>query len=624
MLHAIATVSLSGTLEEKVAAIAGAGFEGIEIFENDLTVYPGTPAQAGAMIRDAGLRIVTLQPFRDFEGLPGPLRQRAFDRAERKFDLMAALGTDLLMACSSVHPQALGGLDRAAADFRELGERAARRGYRVAYEALAWGRHIHDYRDAWEIVRRADHPGVGLVLDTFHIFSRGTPIDSLMSIPGERIFLVQMADAPRLSMDHLSWSRHYRCFPGQGELPIAAFMGCLDQTGYDGPLSLEIFNDSFRANLPEQTARDGKRSLNFVSDHARSHGHAPLPERASVVGVDFVEFTGDDAHLESLSTLFRALGFRHVGQHVEKRVQRWLQGDVNLVLNYEPNSFASAFQEAHGTSVCAVGLRINNVGAALERARGLGQPMLPARPGVDTHGMQAMRSVDGTLVYLVDAADSPEIWRREFQKVEPRPEQPDITQIDHFAVSLSGEQLLSEVLQFRSMFQMETTTQFDIADPRGLVRSQVIRNQEQTVCIVMNSSEARGTLTGEFIDRFKGAGIQHIALRCQDIFAAAAALRESGVELLEIPANYYADLQARFGLSDEATQRLQRGNILYDEDEHGRFWQLYSAMIDRRFFFEVVQRERYQGYGAPNAFVRAAAQRRAELQAASPAAPAAG
>src|SRR6185369_12785939 len=153
---------------------------------------------------------VTLQPFRDFEGMPEPQRVRNFARAERKFDLMQELGTDLLMVCSNVSPESLGGIDRAAADLRALGERAAKRGLRIGFEALAWGRHINDYRDAWEAVRRADHPAVGLVLDTFHILARKTDLAALGAIPRDRTFLVQIADAPLVQMDYLSWSRHYR------------------------------------------------------------------------------------------------------------------------------------------------------------------------------------------------------------------------------------------------------------------------------------------------------------------------------------------------------------------------------------------------------------------------------
>src|SRR4051794_3111280 len=156
MQTAIATVSLSGTLNEKLDAIAAARFTGVEIFENDLLSFNGTPAEVRRMIDDLGLAPITFQPFRDFEGMAEPQRSKVFSRAERKFDVMHQLGCDLLLVCSNVSPQSLGGVERAAADFRELGERAAKRGLRVAYEALAWGIHVNDYRDAWEVVRRAD------------------------------------------------------------------------------------------------------------------------------------------------------------------------------------------------------------------------------------------------------------------------------------------------------------------------------------------------------------------------------------------------------------------------------------------------------------------------------------
>ena len=178
MKTSIATVSLSGTLGEKLEAIAAAKFDAVEIFENDLVTYSGPPAEVRKACGELGLDIITLQPFRDFEGMPAAQRERAFARAERKFDVMQELGTDLLMICSNVSPESLGGVDRAAADLRELGERAAKRGLRIAFEALAWGQHINDYRDAWEAVRRADHPAVGLVLDSFHILARGTDLST--------------------------------------------------------------------------------------------------------------------------------------------------------------------------------------------------------------------------------------------------------------------------------------------------------------------------------------------------------------------------------------------------------------------------------------------------------------
>ena len=244
----------------------------MEIFENDLVTFSGTPADVRDACRELGLDIVTLQPFRDFEGMPPGQRERAFARAERKFDVMQELGCDLLMICSNVSPDSLGGIDRAAADLRELGERAARRGLRIAFEALAWGRHINDYRDSWEAVRRADHPAVGLVLDSFHILARGTDLSTIRSIPGDRIFLVQLADAPLLQMDYLSWSRHFRNFPGQGDLPILDFMKAL----HGDRLRRRLVARDLQRPVPRRLGaqrRDRRPSLAAL--HARPARHRP-------------------------------------------------------------------------------------------------------------------------------------------------------------------------------------------------------------------------------------------------------------------------------------------------------------------------------------------------------------
>src|SRR6202040_3804215 len=266
MKYSIATVSVSGTLDKKLQAIAAAGFDAVEIFESDFISFDGSGSDVAKICRDLGLSICAFQPFRDFEGMPEPQRARNFTRAERKFDLMHELGTDLLLVCSNVSPASLGGIDRAAADFRELGEIAASRGIRVGFEALAWGRHVNDYRDAWEIVRRANHPSIGIILDSFHALAPAFPVSAIQSIPADKIFLVQLADAPKLGLDVLSWSRHFRCFPGQGDLPVADFMEAVRTTGYSGPLSLEIFNDQFRAGSPVRTATDGLRSLILLQD----------------------------------------------------------------------------------------------------------------------------------------------------------------------------------------------------------------------------------------------------------------------------------------------------------------------------------------------------------------------
>ena len=310
MKYSIATVSVSGTLDKKLQAIAAAGFDAVEIFESDFVSFDGSASDVAQICRDLGLSICAFQPFRDFEGMPEPQRTQNFRRAERKFDLMHKLGTDLLLICSNVSPASLGGIDRAAEDLRELGERASVQGLRVGFEALAWGRHVNDYRDAWEIVRRADHKSIGIILDSFHTLAPSLPVSAIGAIPGDRIFLVQLADAPQLDLDVLSWSRHFRCMPGQGNLNINDFMQSVFATGYSGPLSLEIFNDQFRSRSAKEVAIDGMRSLVLLEDQAnigRNEKAKALGPRSEIGDVAFVEFAVDRIMQVILQTSFANL-----------------------------------------------------------------------------------------------------------------------------------------------------------------------------------------------------------------------------------------------------------------------------------------------------------------------------
>lgn len=607
MLYSIATVCLSGLLSEKIPAIADAGFKGIELFENDVLMHDGSISDVRKLIDDHGLSVVTYQPFRDFEGLPEPLRSRALERARRKLDLTAELGCGLLMVCSSVSPHAMGGIARAAEDLAALGELAAERGLRIAYEALAWGRHVNDYRDSWEIVRRAQHDAVGLCLDTFHIFSRDTALAAIESIPGDRIFLVQVADAPRLSMDTLSWSRHYRCFPGQGELPLSEFMRKLAVTRYDGPLSLEIFNDQFRAGDTAQTAADGYRSLVYLGERTEHATPEPLVPIQPPRGVAFVEFAIEPHLREAFSRLLVALGFAPVGHHRHKAVEHWRQGDIHLVLNHEDDSFAQDYYADHGSSVCAIALEVDAVDPVVSRARQLNYPAFYGDPNTDAHGNPAIAGLSEGLLYFV-GRDAPSIWERDFNALEPTSSEAYLQRVDHFSVTMPYEEMLRAILLYRSMFGMQAATTVDVFDPGGLVRNQVMRTADSAVCFALNSSQAQRTLSSRLLERQSGSGVQHVAFATRDIAAIARRLRDCGIDVLELPANYYDDLQARFGLSDTQVREMAELGIVYDEDEAGSYRQLYTRLFAGQFCFEVVQRDGYRGFGAANAPIRSAMQ----------------
>jgi 4-hydroxyphenylpyruvate dioxygenase len=619
MKTSIATVSISGDLKQKLDAIAKAGFDGVEIFENDFLAFDESPRDIGRIVRDHGLEITLFQPFRDFEGMPEPLRSRTFDRAERKFDLMQEMGTDLVLVCSNVSTAALGGLDRSAADFRELGERAAKRGLRVGYEALAWGRHINDHRDAWEIVRRADHPNIGLILDSFHTLSRRISVDSIRSIPKEKIFIIQLADAPLIDMDLLYWSRHFRNMPGEGELPVLDFMRAVAATGYDGYLSLEIFNDQFRGGSPTAIAVDGRRSLICLGDEVRrierdsSLSVPAMPAKADVKGVAFVEFAVDETEASQLAGLIATLGFKKVGHHRTKQVDLYRQGEINLVINTDERGFAGASHLVHGKSAYAMGLWVEDAQEALERALALGAERFQQPLDAGEIEMPAIHGVGGGLIYFLDRKSELErIWEIEFTAVKDAgsAEPAGLKTIDHVAQTMRYEELLTWLLFYTSILDARKTPMVDIIDPAGVVRSQVVENSAGSLRITLNGAENRNTLAGHFIAETLGSGIQHLAFTTTDIFATADTLKRNGFVTLSISPNYYDDLEARFGLDPEFTDRLKSRNILYDKDEHGEYFQMYSPTYGEGFFFEIVQRDGYRGYGAANAIFRIAALRR--------------
>ncbi|WP_347312800.1 bifunctional sugar phosphate isomerase/epimerase/4-hydroxyphenylpyruvate dioxygenase family protein [Defluviimonas sp. SAOS-178_SWC] len=615
MKTSIATVSISGSFEEKLEAIAAAGFDGIEIFEQDFISSDYAPLDVGRMVRDAGLEITLFQPFRDFEGLPEPYRSRAFARAARKFDLMNQLGTDLILVCSSVHPAAMGGIDRMAADFAELGDLARSHGVRVGFEALCWGRHVNDHRDAWEVVRRAEHPNVGLILDSFHTLARRIDPATIRSIPGDRIFFVQLADAPAIDMDLLYWSRHFRNLPGEGDLDVTGFMRAVTATGYAGPLSLEIFNDQFRSGLPRLVAIDGRRSLIAQMDRVRREEPAlkvdlpAFPPPAKVANVEFVEFATSDADSPALEALLLSMGFEAAGSHVSKPVTLWRQGNVNILVNTDSEGFAHSSYVTHGTTVSEIGVVVPDAQAAFERATALiaKRHDQPTREG--ELFIPGIRGVGGSMIRFLDQnSDLQRIWDIDF-KTKPGSHGAGLMTVDHIAQTMRYEEMLSWALFYTSIFDAEKAPMVDVADPDGLVRSQAVSSGGLRV--TLNGAETRRTLAWRFIEESFGSSVQHLALSTADIFATAAALSERGFQALRIGSNYYDDIEARFGPDAKLIDRMKAANILYDEDETGQFFQLYSATQQNGFFFEIVQRVRgYQGYGAPNAPFRIAAQRR--------------
>jgi 4-hydroxyphenylpyruvate dioxygenase len=615
----IATVSISGTLEEKLTAIARANFDGVEIFENDLITSLMPPSEVRRRLADLGPAIDLYQPFRDFEAMPTEAFPHALRRAERKLDLMAHLGATTLLVCSNVSEHAIDDDALAAEQLHRLAELAHDRGVRIAYEALAWGRHVDDYRHSYDIVAAADHPHLGLCLDSFHILSRGDDPAGIRLIPWEKIFFVQIADAPQLSMDVLQWSRHHRCFPGQGSFDLPGFMEHVVASGYRGPLSLEVFSDIFRRAEPGATAADAMRSLLFLEESLRARlattgGLAgegvrervelfDPPGPAALTGYEFVELAVTPGGTTGIAETLRSLGFQPAGRHRSKAVRLWRQHGLCVLTNSEPDAGAGP---PLGPTLAAIGVGTGDQLRSANRADALLARVLPRRRGPGEVYLPAVRVTDDTsLFFCPPRSAGGSAWLGDFLlDDEPAGAGAGLTHVDHVALSLPFDQFDEAVLFLRAVLGLDPQESMELPEPHGLIRSRALTSPDGSVRIVLNLPQL-----GNSAESYRG--MHHVAFGCEDIFATAAALRERGLRAPPVSDNYYADLAARWELADELVAALRAGGILYDREPGGaEFFQLYTGAIGGQLFFEVVQRTGgYQRYGAANAATGTAAQR---------------
>lgn len=613
----VSTTSVSGDLFAKLETIAAAGFTGVELHEPDFTGSACTPEEVRRRAKALGLSIDVFQPFHDFEGLSGTARTQAFTRLDRKLELMEALGAKTLLVGSSTHADASSDEGTIIQDFVELAEQAGKRGLRAALIALPWARHIQTETQAFDIVERVASPHFGLALNSFFSLADGSKPAQLRRVAGDKVFHVQLSDAPALDFNIRNLKSHFGLLPGQGGLNLASFVRVLARAGYQGPWSLARVSDTAQGSRVS-FARDGYRALvSLLDEVAQTEPSMPapmadLPPRVYPTGIEFIEFAADDATGKTLTQMLEALCFRRERKHVSKSVELWRQGAINIVVNTETKGFAAESFAQHGPSVCDMGLRVRDAGQTAARATALGAPAFAQPVGSGELDIPAIKGVGGNVVHFIDEkSDLHRVWDIEFDAVsKAAATQPaGLRRIDHIAQTMKYQEMQSWLTYYTTTFEMEKSPVVDVADPSGVVLSQAISSPEGEVRLNLNGAGERRTFAGAFLaDRF-GAGVQHLAFLSDDIFETSAHLQDAQFERLTISANYYDDLQVAFDLDDDLLARLQAGNILYDRDGAGEYFQIYSAPIFDGFFFEIVERRRgYQGYGARNAPIRLTAQ----------------
>lgn len=600
MKTSIATVCLSGTLAEKLRACAAAGFDGVEIFEPDLVAAPESPSELRASAARLGLSIDLYQPMRDVEGVTEEEFLRVLRRAEAKFALMRDLGADTVLCCSNVATATVDDDAVSADQLRRLGDLAARYGVRIAYEALAWGRFVDDYRRAWRIVELADHPAVGVCIDSFHILSRGHDPAAIERIPGEKIFFLQLADAPTLAMDVLSWSRHHRLFPGEGSFDLVTLVTHVVRAGYTGPWSLEVFNDTFRQTDPQGTAVHARRSLRHLEDAVARRLGAGAPADLRLLtdspdprGIDFVEIKAEDT--SEVEALLAQAGFTSRGRHRTKPVTLWTSGDARVVLNE---------QHARGLDphIAAIGVIVQDAAALTRRADELATPRAYRRTYAAEQPLDAAIAPDGTELYWTDADEPEPAWVGEFEHGAPVATAP-VRSVDHVSLTLPWQVIEESVLFYRSVLGLRVTGMTDVPGPQGLMRSRVMSTSDRAVRLPLNVAPPMA------VERGHAAGLaQHVAFACDDVGALVDGARARGLQVLRMPDNYYDDLAARFGLAPERVDDLRRLGLAYDRDADAEYLHCYTRTVGEVFFEFVERRLGYDGFGAGTAPVRLAAQ----------------
>jgi 4-hydroxyphenylpyruvate dioxygenase-like putative hemolysin/sugar phosphate isomerase/epimerase len=610
----ISTVCLSGTLEDKLRAAAAAGFHGVEILEYDLVMSPWSPRRVRDEAANLGLSVEVYQPFH-VEAVPPDLFEASLRHAERKFEVLEELGADVMLVCSSKSPTGLDDDDLAAEQLHALAGRAEQRGLRIAYEAVPWGRvRTHDH--AWRIIQLSDHPAFGLCLDSFHMLSTGNDPAGIDQVPGSKVFHVQLADAPRLNMDVREWSLHYRMFPGQGSLDLAGFVSQILATGYVGPMALEVFNDVYQQEDPTHAATDAMRSMLALTEAVGTRAPvavreqlptAVVPPAPDLGGFAFAELAVDEVSAPLVARTLAALGFTHIGQHRSKPVQLWEQDSARILLNLAPQRSIDPATAA----ICALAVESSDPAGSARRAERLLAPKLPRARRPDEIDLSCVAAPDGTALFFCDTGQE-HGWLDDFAPTGTlaRPSAL-LRDIDHVSLTESIDDFDQAALFYRSVLGLLPAEPAEITAPFGLIRSWSATDPGDRVRITLSTAPLR---RGDWAPAVSSP--QHVAFATDDAIACAKVMHELNAPILEIPSNYYDDLDARLALPAELLATMREHSILYDRDERGAYLHFFTEMLGSRVFFEVVQRiDGYAAYGAPNSIpLRMAAHRRQRLR----------
>ncbi len=322
-------------------------------------------------------------------------------------------------------------------------------------------------------------------------------------------------------------------------------------------------------------------------------------------GFEFVEYTAPD--VKGLEKLFVSLGFVAVAKHRSKDVTLYRQGDVNFVVNAEPDSFAQAFARVHGPSACAMAFRVADAAAAFRRAVALGARPFAGKVGPMELNIPAIEGIGGSLIYFVDRyGKNGSIYDVDFKPIkgaDPKPKGAGLTYIDHLTHNVHRGRMDLWADFYTKLFNFREIRYFDIEGKLTGLKSKAMTSPCGKIRIPINESSDDKSQIAEYLAAYKGEGIQHIALGSADIYATVEALRKLKVKFLSTPATYYELLDKRLPGHGENVARLKKNHILLDgapTKDGGRLLQIFTETAIGPIFFEIIQRKGDEGFGEGN------------------------
>lgn len=319
-------------------------------------------------------------------------------------------------------------------------------------------------------------------------------------------------------------------------------------------------------------------------------------------GVDFLEFTGPDA--EHFDKLFTKMGFTCIGQIPTKNIKLYRQGDINFIVNLEPETFAAEFTKLHGPSVSSTGFRVGDANKAFEIAVKRG-----AKPYTGTNTQKgaapypAIYGIGDSLIYFIDEKNHIDLYKNQFQlpDISVRPIGMTLNIVDHFTNNVPAGEMDKWSQFYIDIFNFRESRYFNISGKSTGLFSRAMRSPCGKFSVPINEPKDKKSQIQEYLDDYKGSGIQHIALTTDNIIPTLENLNKNQIPFLSPPPHtYYSMLKDRLPQVVEDINRLEKNAILVDGDEHGYLLQIFTKNAIGPVFFEVIQRKGHDGFGDGN------------------------